>query len=332
MSPNHPAEPPGGRDGSSKYIVPLRAHRILDTTTQMAESALALIRSRHPEAIRVHSISALVWLFRVRRAFGRYWRCDASLTGSGILCERLYRLRRLVTRCHASTLSRIAATVPFSDVSTDGTRGCDPALFDDERYRLLTDNDLACITREIREHTEAIRVAVVALRRALWAELDRVQGCPPSPSIKDPEEVDAFFRAEERAEARAERKRWKRERSLALSPKAQAQRGNGPANASDLPTTAPTAAHSQCRTLADLANCIRRERPRQRNVPRLLELLSKRESLTFDEIADLVHEAQVDDSAIEKTIRQTQHVIVKAGLPYRLVTSNRTVRLVHKST
>jgi len=40
----------------------------------------------------------------------------------------------------------------------------------------------------------------------------------------------------------------------------------------------------------------------------------------------------VDDSAIEKTIRQTQHVIVKAGLPYRLVTSNRTVRLVHKST
>ena len=88
--------------------------------------ALALIRSRHPEAIRVHSISALVWLFRVRRAFGRYWRCDASLTGSGILCERLYRLRRLVTRCHASTLSRIAATVPFSDVSTDGTRGWDP--------------------------------------------------------------------------------------------------------------------------------------------------------------------------------------------------------------
>ena len=71
----------------------------------------------------------------------------------------------------------------------DGT----PALFDDERYRLLTDNDLACITREIREHAEAIRVAVVALRRAPWAELDRVQGCPPSPSIKDPEEVDAFF-------------------------------------------------------------------------------------------------------------------------------------------
>ena len=240
MSPNHPAEPPGGRDGSSKYIVPLRAHRILDTTAQMAESALAIIRSRHPEAIRVHSISALVWLFRVRRAFGRYWRCDASLTGSGILCERLYRLRRLVTRCHASTLSRIAATVPFSDVSTDGTRGWDPALFDDERYRLLTDNDLACITREIREHAEAIRVAVVALRRALWAELDRVQGCPPSPSIKDPEEVDAFPR---RRASRGPRSAsaGRGRRSLALSPKAQAQRGNGPANASDLPTTAPTA-------------------------------------------------------------------------------------------
>ena len=74
----------------------------------------------------MHSISALVWLFRVRRAFGRYWRCDASLTGSGILCERLYRLRRLVMRCHASTLSRIAATVPFSDVSTDGTARMGP--------------------------------------------------------------------------------------------------------------------------------------------------------------------------------------------------------------
>ena len=126
-----------------EVLVPLRTHRILDTATQMAQSALAIIRSRHPEAIRVHSISALVWLFRLRRAFGPDWPHDTSLRGRRRLCELLYHLRRLVTRCHDSTLSRIAASAPFSDISTDQTGRWNPALFDDERYRLLTDNDLA---------------------------------------------------------------------------------------------------------------------------------------------------------------------------------------------
>ena len=218
MSPNPPPAHPDGRDGSWKHLVPPATYRILDTATQMAQSALAISHSRHPEAIRVHSISALVWLFRLRRAFGPDWPHDTSLIGRRRLCERLYHLRRLVARCHDSTLSRIAATAPFSDIPTDQTGGWDPALYDDERYRLLTDNDLVRITQPMRELADGIRAAVVALRRSLWAELDRVQDCPPSPSIKDPDEVDAFFRSDQRSHARAERNHLKKVRGARYPP------------------------------------------------------------------------------------------------------------------
>jgi len=96
---------------------------------------------------------------------------------------------------------RMLETAPFRDLHTDQRLGdethrCNSALFEDWRYRALTDRDLACITVEIRGYADGIRKRVSVLRNALWEELDREQGIPNSPTMKDADEVDAFFRSD----------------------------------------------------------------------------------------------------------------------------------------
>ncbi len=232
MSHNQPMELPDGGGDHSQYILPHRIYRILDTTAQMADAARGIIRSRHPEAIRVHSICALVWLFRVRRAFGRYWH-QTLPPGSEIIRHRLNRLRRLVARCHDSALVKMVNSAPFRDIRADErladqTHRWDPALFDDRRYRLLTDNDLAYITEGIKEYADGIRRLVSTLRQALWEELDRAQNCPLSPTMRDADEVDAFFRSDRWHNLGAWRKTAYQ---LPMLSEAKAQRRDGPAAA-----------------------------------------------------------------------------------------------------
>ena len=92
---------------------------------------------------------------------------------------------------------RVVKTAPFRDMQTDQrltdeTHRCNPALFEDWRYRALTDKDLAYITEEIRGYADGIRKRVSILRNSLWEELDREQGVPQSPTMKNADEVDAF--------------------------------------------------------------------------------------------------------------------------------------------
>ncbi len=140
MSPNQPTEHPNDRGGPRTYILPHRIHRILDTTAQVADALRGIVRNQEPAAIRVHSVSALVWLFRVRRAFGRYWHPKLPWEGSRKLRYHSHRLYQLVKRCHDSALMRMVKTAPFRDMQTgqspaDETHRCNPALFEDWRYR-----------------------------------------------------------------------------------------------------------------------------------------------------------------------------------------------------
>jgi hypothetical protein len=78
-------------------------------------------------------------------------------------------------------------------------------------------------------------------------------------------------------------------------------------------------------TLQELAAAIRRDHPRQRNVPKFLELIADRDEVGFDEIADVAHGARVEDNAVEKTVIKAKRLIAKARLPIILTTSERRV-------
>ena len=65
MSHNQPTEHPNDRGGHRTYLLPHRIHRVLDTTAQLADALRGIVRNQEPAAIRVHSVSAMVWLFRV---------------------------------------------------------------------------------------------------------------------------------------------------------------------------------------------------------------------------------------------------------------------------
>jgi hypothetical protein len=73
--------------------------------------------------------------------------------------------------------------------------------------------------------------------------------------------------------------------------------------------------------LAELADLIRRDQPRSRNVPALLDYMHAHPKATFRELADKVHGAEVDDDAIKRTIVAARKAIVAAGLPFRLSVS-----------
>ena len=75
--------------------------------------------------------------------------------------------------------------------------------------------------------------------------------------------------------------------------------------------------------LAELADRIRSERPRMRNVPRLLEYMVTRGKATFEELKKHVHEASVEDDALERAIVDARKAIVSAGLPIGLHVSDR---------
>jgi hypothetical protein len=77
--------------------------------------------------------------------------------------------------------------------------------------------------------------------------------------------------------------------------------------------------------LIELANAIRRDHPRQRNVPKLLELLAVESVVDFETIRDKVHGAKVDDDAVEKTILRARRAIIEARLPIRITVSDRKV-------
>jgi hypothetical protein len=79
------------------------------------------------------------------------------------------------------------------------------------------------------------------------------------------------------------------------------------------------------KTLRELAAEIRRDHPRQRNVPGFLELIEEKSEVDFDEIADKVHGARVDDDAIEKTVIGARKAIVKARLRFAIHISGRQV-------
>jgi hypothetical protein len=79
------------------------------------------------------------------------------------------------------------------------------------------------------------------------------------------------------------------------------------------------------KTLKELAAAIRRDHPRQRNVPRFLSLIADNDEVTFADIEDKVHQAKVEDEAIEKTITNARKAIVSAKLPIALVVSDRQV-------
>jgi hypothetical protein len=78
-------------------------------------------------------------------------------------------------------------------------------------------------------------------------------------------------------------------------------------------------------SLKELADAIRKKHPRQRNVPKFLDLIADRDAVDFDEIAMSVHGAMVEDNAVQKTVIKAKKAIAEARLPVNLVTSERRV-------
>jgi hypothetical protein len=78
-------------------------------------------------------------------------------------------------------------------------------------------------------------------------------------------------------------------------------------------------------TLKELAAAIRRDSPRQKRVPRFLDLIADNDDVSFHDIEDKVHEAVVEDCTIEKTIVKARKAIIDARLPFTLVVSDRRV-------
>ena len=60
-------------------------------------------------------------------------------------------------------------------------------------------------------------------------------------------------------------------------------------------------------------------------MPRFLELIADERKVIFEQIADVVHGAEVEDNAIEKTVIEARRAITKANLPYRISVSDRVV-------
>jgi len=115
--------------------------------------------------------------------------------------HHLRHLHSLVVGCYDSALMKMAKTTPFRDVRADErladqTWRSDPVVFDDERYRLLSDMELAHITRRVEKSAGKIRDRVSNLRHALWEQLDRVHKCPRSQITRTADEVDTLFRSE----------------------------------------------------------------------------------------------------------------------------------------
>jgi hypothetical protein len=79
------------------------------------------------------------------------------------------------------------------------------------------------------------------------------------------------------------------------------------------------------KTLHELADAIRRDRPRQRNVPKFLDLIADENVVDFNDIRDKVHGAKVDDDAIKKTISNARAAIIEARLHITLIVSDRRV-------
>jgi hypothetical protein len=86
----------------------------------------------------------------------------------------------------------------------------------------------------------------------------------------------------------------------------------GASNSADVP-----------RTLADLAAIVRREKPRQSAVARLLDLLHKESQVSFDQLQEKVHLCRVDDDAIERQIKSAKRWISEYKMPFELVVSDR---------
>jgi hypothetical protein len=86
-----------------------------------------------------------------------------------------------------------------------------------------------------------------------------------------------------------------------------------------------TASTSDPSPLIELANSIRRDHPRKRNVPNFLELIAHHDVVDFNTIADKAHGSEVDDNAIEKTVIKARKAIVEANLPFSICISDRRV-------
>jgi hypothetical protein len=108
---------------------------------------------------------------------------------------------------------------------------------------------------------------------------------------------------------------------LAATVQAIASEGNPPATPASVPL----------KTLIELANKIRRDHPRQRNVPKFLELIAHEDPVDFDMIRDKVHEAEVEDNTVDKTIIKARQAIVEARIPITISVSARRVYKKHLS-
>jgi hypothetical protein len=73
--------------------------------------------------------------------------------------------------------------------------------------------------------------------------------------------------------------------------------------------------------LLELADRVRRDHPRMRNVPKLLEYIYDKYKVTFEELRKHVHGTKVDDDAIVGAIKRARGYIQKAGLPVQLTVS-----------
>jgi hypothetical protein len=82
------------------------------------------------------------------------------------------------------------------------------------------------------------------------------------------------------------------------------------------PRTAPT-------TLRELAALVRREKPKQSAVARLLDLMHDNDEVTFETLQERVHLADVDDDAIKAKIKVARQWIKDQTLPFQLVISDR---------
>jgi hypothetical protein len=78
-------------------------------------------------------------------------------------------------------------------------------------------------------------------------------------------------------------------------------------------------------TFGDLARIVRRDRPRQGMAARLFELMDRNEAVDFDTLKDEVHQADVDDDAVEKMIKNARKLIKTYHLAASLTVSDRRV-------
>jgi hypothetical protein len=77
------------------------------------------------------------------------------------------------------------------------------------------------------------------------------------------------------------------------------------------------------KTLADLAKVVRRDNSRQGMVARLLDMVHEHDQISFEELGDKVHQADVYDEAIERQIKAARGWIKQFRLPFELVVCDR---------